>query len=83
MINVNSWERNDFFLVCSLDYYYSASAMDKLLSAMYWISSEWDMQQSVQFPTVVGFVDMQSCVWEKSMRKQNKNKNKQKIYIHK
>ena len=62
--------------------YYPASPMDKLLSAMYLISSEWDMQQSVQFHTVVGFVDMQSCVWEKTMRKQNKNKNKQKIHIH-
>ena len=57
-----------FFLVCFLEYY-PASLMDKLLSAMYLISSEWDMQQCVQFPTVVGFVDIQWCVWEKTMRK--------------
>ena len=63
------------FLVCSLKYY-PVSLMDKLLSAMNLISSEWHMQQWVQFPTVVGFVDIQSYVWEKTMRKQNKNKNK-------
>ena len=34
--------------------------MDKLLSAMYLISS------------IAGFVDIQSCVWEKTIRKQNK-----------
>ena len=34
--------------------------MDKLLSAVYLISSEWDMLQCVQFLTVVGFVDIQS-----------------------
>ena len=33
--------------------------MGKLLSAVYLISSEWDMLQSLQFPTVVGFVDIQ------------------------
>ena len=58
----------NFFLVCFLEYY-PASLMDKLLSAMYLISSEWDMQHCVQFPTVVGFVDIQWCVWEKTMRK--------------
>ena len=69
------------FLVCSSEYY-PASPMDKLLSAMCLISSEWDMQQCVKFPTAVGFVDIQSCVWEKTMTKQNKNKSKWKIYIH-
>ena len=39
---------------------YPASPMDKLLSAVYLISSEWDMLQCVQFLTVVGFVDIQS-----------------------
>ena len=39
-----------------------ASPMDKLLSAVYLISSEWGMLQCVQFPIVVGFVDIQSCV---------------------
>ena len=29
--------------------------MDKLLFAVYLISSEWDMLQCVQFPTVDGF----------------------------
>ena len=37
-----------------------ASPMDKLFSAVYLISSEWDMLQCVQFPTVLGFVDTQS-----------------------
>ena len=77
--NINKFKRLKlhFFLVCSLEYY-PASPVDKLLSVMYLISSqsEWDMQQCVQFPTVVGFVDIQSCVWEKTMRKQNKNKIK-------
>ena len=50
-----------FFSVCFSEYY-PTSLMDKLLSAMYLISSERDMQQSVQFPPVVGFVDIQSCV---------------------
>ena len=56
--------------------------MDKLLSAMYLISSEWVMQQCVQFPTVVDFVDIQWGVWKKTTRKQNKNRIKQKVYIH-
>ena len=43
-----------FFLFCSLEYY-PASPMDKLLFAVYLISSEWDMLQCVQFPTVDGF----------------------------
>ena len=30
------------------------------------------MHQCVQFLTVAGFVDIQSCVWEKTIRKQNK-----------
>ena len=64
-----------FFLVCSLEFY-PASPMDKLLSAVYLISSEWDMLGCVHFPTVIGFVDIQSCVWEKPMREQNKNENK-------
>ena len=49
--------------------------MDKLLSAVYLISSKWDMLQCVQFSTVVGLVDIQSCVWAKTMR-ETKNKNK-------
>ena len=69
---------SSFFLVCSSEFY-PASPMDNLLSTVYLISSEWDMLQCVQFPTVVGFVDIQSCVWEKTMREQNKNKNKNKI----
>ena len=40
------------------------------------------MQQCVQFPAVVTFVNIQACVWEKTMKKQNKNKNN-KIYIYK
>ena len=64
-----------FFFGLFFDYY-RASAMDKLLSAKYLISSEWYMQQCGQFTTVVGFVDIKSCVWEKTMRKQNKNKIK-------
>ena len=45
-----------------------ASPVDKLLSAVYLISSEWDMLQCVQFPTVVGFVDIQSSLWENHER---------------
>ena len=72
------WESCMLFsvlFVCSLEFY-PASPMDKLLSAVYLISSEWDMLQCVQFFTVVDFVDIQSCVWEKAMREQNKNINK-------
>ena len=58
-------------MVCSSEYY-PASTMDKLLSAMYLISSEWDMYQCVHFLIVVGFVDILSCVSEKTMKKQNK-----------
>ena len=75
------FNNNLFFLVRSSKFY-PASPMDKLLSAVYLISSEWDMLKCVQFPTVVGFVDIQSCVWENTMREQNKNKNKWKIYLH-
>ena len=32
--------------------------MNKLWYAMYLISSEWDMQQCIQFLPVVGFVDI-------------------------
>ena len=72
------WESCMLFsvwFVCSLEFY-PASPMDKLLSAVYLISCEWDMLQCVQFFTVVDFVDIQSCVWEKAMREQNKNINK-------
>ena len=70
-----------FVFVCSLEYYL-ASLMDKLLSAMYFISSKWDMHQCVQFPTVAGFVDIQSYVWEKTMWKQNKKIKLNKKYTY-
>ena len=53
--------------------------MDKPLSAVYLISSEWDMLQGVQFPIVVGFVDFNHVFERKpswAVRKQNKNINK-------
>ena len=51
----------ELFFIFSLFFgIYPASPMDKLLSAVYLISSEWDMLQCVQFLTVVGFVDIQS-----------------------
>ena len=56
--------------------------MDKLLSVMYLISSKWDMHWYVQFPTVVGFVDIQSYVSEKTMWKQNKKIKLNKKYTY-
>ena len=52
-----------FFFVFSLAYY-PTSPVDKLLSAtgMPLISSGGDMQQCVQFSTVVGFVNILACI---------------------